>query len=170
MVLSVYSEYAPQYLIIFDMLTQVLIGSIAIPLDKELSYQPDDPLNIKQWYMWGLGLNVFATVLIVRFYYRRNWDGFKLPLRRALKRVETNDPVYAYLLTSDALDAVEQSEVLIEEIECRSVNSHEVSGGSSAYVSPSVLRNIADLNVLFITFFAFCFIIFISYLLEVYSW
>src|SRR4051794_28466768 len=99
--LSIYAEYSPQYMIVLDFVVQALIGIIALPIDSELDYRRGDGNNIIQWFLWGVALNIFSTGLVVRFFHRRQWNGFRSRLSVAMNELRPVAGLESVPLLSD---------------------------------------------------------------------
>lgn len=84
LVLCVYSERAPQAMILFDLVVQVLLGSVFISIDDDLHFSKNDPDNLFSWWIWGIVLCTFNSVLVVRHYHRRQWVGFTSSLKASM--------------------------------------------------------------------------------------
>jgi membrane-associated phospholipid phosphatase len=165
-VLTLYSEYAPQYFVLVDSIVMVLIGAIALPLDSSaLQYPRDDSLNITSWYIWGTGLNLFVMMLLVRFFMAHNWQAIKLPLRGALATItdnSTNDEYGHH--ESDSLSAGHSgSEALL-------YSGDEAEATASSAKSDSFLHRQSDIKFDLIGFCAFLAIVLFSNMYYVYDW
>lgn len=109
-ILVLYSHNAPQYMVVFDVILQMLIGAIAFPTDSALHEYPDGShLNIISWYLWGLSFSIAVAALIVRFHSKRGMKGFKQSLFKTLHQMpgkkHDSDMQSATLLGDDELES-----------------------------------------------------------------
>lgn len=168
--LSVYSERAPQFMVVVDSAVQVLLGLAFAVHHSAMDVGANSPVNIFTWWLWGAGANVLVAALLVRFYSRREYRGFRDDLRTALSGITADNSLASAPLLGGPASEMLGKRVRDDDLES-SLSSREASPVATAAepISARALRRAADTRFMLLAFAACCVIFYTAQLFQVYG-
>jgi len=172
--LSLYSEFAPQYFLFVDVFVQFMLGSIVFAMDKHVVYGVNDSNNLVAWFTWGAAFNIFVTILMYRFFHLRRWVGAELSLRKLLELLRTeSEPItevsmrrrhsFSQLQETDdgMLRAPSPHTLLINDTVAKNLDALE---------KEDLLYRASDVSFTFGAVMVLVVLVFVANLFQVYAW
>eukprot|EP01132_Coremiostelium_polycephalum_P000838 gene838-1045_t len=151
--LHFYSTRVPQWVMFIDIVCQWILSAIALQLDKNLVYAPNDSNNLWVWFIWGVSYQVLVIFLLLRVGKSpfAGWDTLKKSFNNISKpdlNIQTDSEDHLLLYSITPSSDREESE---ERFKRRVVKD-------------------ADILYTFIAFFAFFVVNFLSYCMQKWNW
>ncbi|KAG2381768.1 hypothetical protein C9374_006152 [Naegleria lovaniensis] len=100
--LHYYSSRAPQFMIFFDGIIQIIAGAILLQLDPSLIYEKDSMNNLFSWYVWGVSFQIYVFMEIGRYYFnKKNIHKIRFSLQHLIATKQIGEEVAEHSIDVD---------------------------------------------------------------------